>query len=54
MRRLRQKRRADTSRAAAAAPDGLAPQARLAILRACHESQSRTLPGVVEQEDVLL
>ncbi|MFZ2207396.1 MAG: DUF1631 family protein [Porticoccaceae bacterium] len=33
---------------------GLAPQARLAILRACHETQSRTLPGVVAQADALL
>lgn len=33
---------------------GLAPQARLAILRACHETQLRTLPGVVAQADELL
>ncbi|MGE3296840.1 MAG: DUF1631 family protein [Porticoccaceae bacterium] len=33
---------------------GLAPQARLAILRACHASQSRTLPAVVAQADALL
>ncbi|MGD9984902.1 MAG: DUF1631 family protein [Porticoccaceae bacterium] len=33
---------------------GLAPQARLAILRACHATQSRTLPGVVAQADELL
>lgn len=35
-------------------PLGLAPQARLAILRACHATQSRTLPGVVAQADELL
>jgi hypothetical protein len=35
-------------------PLGLAPQARLAILRACHTAQSRTLPGVVAQADALL
>jgi hypothetical protein len=33
---------------------GLAPQARLAILRACHETQLRILPGVVAQADALL
>lgn len=33
---------------------GLAPQARLAILRACHETQLRSLPGVVAQADELL
>ncbi len=33
---------------------GLAPQTRLAILRACHETQLRTLPGVVAQADALL